>query len=114
MKRKKPQAPKSLSTASKQLWAAILKDNPSISGAARLKVLQVGLESLDRANSAKAIVDKTGEIVLDRFKQERVNPACAVERDARAQFLQAVKQLALKPNDEHLKPAPVRKRERRA
>ena len=113
MKSKKPQSPKSLSAESKKLWAAILRDNPSITDASGLKVLQVGLESLDRANAAKAIVDKAGEIVQDRFGQDRVNPACAVERDARAQFLQAVKQLGLKPSDEPPKPAPVRKRERR-
>lgn len=103
-KKTKPRAPAGLSAGSKKLWAAILRDYRSITDAAGLRILQAGLESLDRANAAKKLVDKMGELVIDRFKQARVNPACAVERDARSQFLQALKQLGLEPNAEPLKP----------
>ncbi len=48
-----------------------------------------------RMRKAQEIVDRDGIVIADRWGQSKPNPACAVERDARAQVLQAIRQLNL-------------------
>lgn len=92
MAAKKP--PETLSDASKSLWGKILEEW-AIEDPASLKTLEVGLLALDRAEKCRNRIDKDGEVVKDRFGQDKPHPLLASERDSRSQFLLAIKQLNL-------------------
>ena len=91
-----PKPPPELSPTGKKLWRAILAEWP-ITDSVHLAVLRTALESLDRADRCRAIVDREGEVIKDRFGQAKPHPLLAAERDARSSFLQAVKTLGLDP-----------------
>ena len=56
-------------------------------------VLLVGLEAFDRMRSAQQSIAADGSTCRDRFGQVRAHPLLSVERDARAQFMAAMKAL---------------------
>jgi phage terminase small subunit len=58
-------------------------------------LLEQALRSFDRVQAASKLIAEHGEVLRDRFGQLRANPACTVERDARAAMLAAFKQLNL-------------------
>ena len=58
-------------------------------------ILAAALQSFDRMIQAKAIVDKEGLVVADRFGQPRPHPPALLERDARAAMERALKSLNL-------------------
>lgn len=58
-------------------------------------VLEKGLEALDTADAAQRHVDANGVVIEDRFGQTVRSPAVGIAKDARAQFLAAMKQLGL-------------------
>lgn len=89
------QAPKGLTEESKQLWRNILTEFPDEWTSRDYKILEVGLECLDRLNEVQEQINKEGLTVKDRFKQDKINPLLATERDCRSGFLQAMKQLSL-------------------
>lgn len=62
---------------------------------AELAVLDKGLEALDTCEKAQEQVDNHGVLIEDRFGQLVRNPAVGIAKDARAQFLAAMKQLGL-------------------
>lgn len=95
---KLPPAPKSLTCESAALWGKILSDWP-ISDAAHLRVLQAGLESLDRAESCRQRITVDGEIQIDRFGQSKPHCLLAAERDSRAAFVHAIRALGLDPSE---------------
>lgn len=64
-------------------------------GAGELAILQAGMEARDRYLDARARLEKEGMTIEDRWGQVKINPLCTVERDARAQFMQAMKILDL-------------------
>jgi len=66
-----------------------------ISDPAGLSILRAVLESFDRAATAKRLLDVEGAVVRDRWGQSKVHPAVGVERDSRAAWLSALKQLYL-------------------
>ena len=86
--------PAGLSRQSAALWRSVLKDW-AIEDSATLKILEVGLRALDRAERCRATIDNDGETIDDRFGQIKTHPLLAAERDARAQFLAALRQLHL-------------------
>ena len=88
-----PATPKTLKTAGRRLWKAILTDFELDAGAR--EILHQAARSLDRATEAAAAVDAEGLVIHDRFGQAKPHPALATEATARAQFLTAVKQLNL-------------------
>jgi hypothetical protein len=49
----------------------------------------------DRLAAARAAIAEHGELVIDRYGAPKLNPACALEKDARAGFLAAMKALNL-------------------
>ena len=51
------------------------------------------MRAFDRAERAARLIEKHGELITGRDGQLKTNPACAVERDARAQMMQALKHL---------------------
>jgi P27 family predicted phage terminase small subunit len=58
-------------------------------------VLTVALEAHQRAREARETVTRDGMIVVGRDGQQKPHPLLAVERDARAAFLAAIKALGL-------------------
>jgi phage terminase small subunit len=93
-----PKPPPGLSIEAKRLWTS-LREQYDIDDVAGLLLLATAMQSFSRADRARAIVDKEGECVRDRWGQSKVNPACAVERDARAAMLTALRALRLDVGD---------------
>jgi len=88
----KPKAPGHLSKEAKSLWQQ-LTDEYGISDSAGLAILKTGLEAYDRAGSARQQIDSEGLSIFDKFGQQKAHPLIPVERDSRAAFLSAMKQL---------------------
>lgn len=92
---KKPDSPpKDLSPAARRLWRSLVTEY-GITDAGGLVILHEGLKAYDRAERCRALVDAEGETVRDRWGQAKPHPALAGERDARAQWLAALKALNL-------------------
>jgi P27 family predicted phage terminase small subunit len=87
-----PAPPKALSAEARAIWQQLASEY-GISDAAGLHVLRVGLEAHDRMRAAQKAIEADGATVTDRWGQVKAHPLLSVERDARAQFLAAVKQL---------------------
>lgn len=66
-----------------------------ISDAAGLALLARAGECVDRIHAAQKAIADHGELVIDRYGAPKLNPACVLEKDARAGFLAAVKALNL-------------------
>ncbi len=93
----KYEPPEHLSENSRALWCEIVPKQAKSPG--RLALLAVALEALDRARQAQKVVDAEGMISKEEgAKMAHVHPALKIEKDARAQFLTAWKQLALSWN----------------
>jgi len=84
--------PSTLSKAEQDLWREILRQFP-VEDAHELKILETGLMAHDRAEQCRQKIDREGLTVLDRFGQSRPHPLLSCERDNRALFLSAVRQL---------------------
>jgi len=72
-----------------------IKTEYSICDSGGLAILDAGLQAFDRAAAAKIRIDVEGMTIVDRFGALKPHPLLATERDARAQWLQAIKQLNL-------------------
>ena len=92
-----PETPKHLSQEAQKIWQAII-DEFQIDDSAGVEILRVSLEAFDRAQAARADIEKRGMMYQDRFGQIKVHPLLCVERDARAAFLAGLKQLGLEPD----------------
>jgi len=95
---KLPTTPKDLSAAGKRLWRKILADWPIVD-AAHLEILREALLARDRAESCRRQINEVGELVVDRFNQQKPNPLLPHERDARSAFIQGIKALGLDPSE---------------
>lgn len=84
--------PSHLSKEAKQIWRKLTKEY-NIADAGGVEILRAGLEAFDRAQTARSSIDKVGLLVKDRFGAVKPHPLIACERDARAAYLQALKQL---------------------
>jgi P27 family predicted phage terminase small subunit len=96
---KKISVPKHLSSAAKRMWRDIRAVHV-VDDADKIALLQAACEAFDRANEARAIISRDGLIVRDRFGQEKAHPACAVERDARAAMIAALRALKLADDED--------------
>ena len=76
------------------LWTR-LQGEYRVLDAAGLAVLEQALRAFDRAEEARRLLDREGCVVKDRWGQVKLHPAASVERDARAAFLSALKQLGV-------------------
>lgn len=95
MKKFTHKPPKHLSSAA-NVWFRELQREYDIHDVAGVSLLTAAAESWDRCTSAReAIAKDGGPIIRDRFEQLKPHPACAIERDARAQFIAALKALNL-------------------
>lgn len=86
--------PSHLSKEAKQKWRKLITEY-GIDDAGGKEILRAGLEAFDRAQTARANIDKVGLLIKDRFGVVKPHPLIACERDARAAYLQALKQLNL-------------------
>lgn len=66
-----------------------------ITDAAGTALLMTAAECLDRMRAAQASIAAHGELVIDRYGAPKLNPACALEKDARTGFLAAMRALNL-------------------
>jgi hypothetical protein len=92
---KKPESPEGLSERAAGLWCGIVRDWPL--EAHEQELLAEALRALDRADQARAEIERTGVTFTDRFGQPRENPACDVERKSRSQYAALLRQLNLEP-----------------
>ena len=83
-----------LSTEAKKLKKDILEEY-NIDDSAGLRILDTACEAFDRMREAQRAIKRDGMSVQDRWGQLKAHPLCSVERDARAQFLAALKALNL-------------------
>ena len=100
-----PTAPQHLSKAATTLYAAVLTSyalEPH-----HVAVLVKALEAFDRAEAARAVIERDGILTTSRLGEVKASPAIAIERDSRAAFLSALKQLGL---DIEGSPAPSTRR----
>jgi hypothetical protein len=67
----------------------------SIADPAGLLLLQAALEAFDRVRGAQKAIGEDGLLSRGSKRQPRAHPLLAVERDARAQMLAALKALNL-------------------
>src|SRR5688572_426862 len=89
-----PAAPDHLSERSKALWGTIVPRRAR--SPERLELLIVALEARDRMNEARLAVNQTGMTTTTATtKAVHLHPLLRVEKEARAQFLQAWAALSL-------------------
>ena len=86
--------PAHLERPERELWKQIISQY-QIHDAGGKKILEIALFAHQRARQARELIDEEGMVFLDRFQQKKCHPLCSVERDARAQFLSALKLLNL-------------------
>lgn len=70
-------------------------DEYGINDAAGVGLLLRAAECVDRLDAAHKAIEEHGELVMDRYGAPKLNPACALEKDARSGFLSALKALNL-------------------
>jgi hypothetical protein len=66
-----------------------------ITDAGGVSLLSAAADAWQRAAEARDLIDRDGPVILDRFGQKVPHPAIRIEHGARAQLLQALKQLNL-------------------
>jgi P27 family predicted phage terminase small subunit len=89
-----PSPPSRLSAEAKSWWRKIAAEYSIRDDTGQL-YLAVALEAFDRMRGAQRVVKRQGQSPKDRFGQPRAHPMLAVERDARAAMLAALKTLNL-------------------
>jgi P27 family predicted phage terminase small subunit len=90
----RPQPPPHLGAPECEIWRHVFLDYRQSTNLA-VDVLRTGLESHMRAREARETIARDGTTVTGRDGQLRAHPLLAVERDARAAWLSAVKLLGL-------------------
>jgi P27 family predicted phage terminase small subunit len=101
---RQPKIPAHLSAEAKGWWKKLVAEW-ALDDAA-LMILESALESFDRMRQAQADIAKNGLVATDRFGQRKPNPACVIERDAKAAMSRDLKALNL--DLEPLRDAPGR------
>jgi len=99
-----PSAPAHLADAGRELWSSIMEEY-RIGDAGGRALLRTAAEAADRVASCRVLLDTEGEVIRIRGVP-RAHPAAAIERDARAALIRALKELHL--DIEPLRDAPGR------
>lgn len=86
--------PDHLSAPARELWERI-RATYAITDEAGVLLLTTAMESWDRAKQAQGIIAKDGASVVDRWGQTKAHPMIAVERNAHAALLAALRALDL-------------------
>jgi P27 family predicted phage terminase small subunit len=102
-----PPPPAHLSEATKAWWIEIAGE--FILKSHHLKILECAADAWDRMTQARAILAAEGLAVSTSEDGQKLHPAFVAERDSRAAFLKAVRELDLdsepKPSDR--RPPPI-------
>ena len=96
-----PSPPENLEPEAKQYWRKVNK-NWRLDGE-DLEILKVACFALSRMYQAQKLVDRHG-LIFKLGENIRQNPAIRIEKEARAQFLAAIKQLDLTDPEEKRPP----------
>lgn len=91
----RPLAPPTTLSDDAASWWRTMQHEYQIIDAGGLTLLALAAEARDRMHRAATLVLEHGEVVFPEGLAPRANPACAVERDARAQMIAALKALHL-------------------
>lgn len=89
-----PDVPGVLAARSASLWSWVITEYQL--EPAQVELLTEACLALDRADSARAIIDEQGAVVADRYGSPKMNPAAQIEAQARSFYASAVKQLGIK------------------
>jgi P27 family predicted phage terminase small subunit len=89
-----PKPPNHLKAAGRRLWADIVTQYRIADGAG-LALVTTAAEAQDRIREAQRAIRQHGALVQDRYGALKQNPACFLERDARAGMLSALRALNL-------------------
>jgi hypothetical protein len=87
-------SPKGLSRPAAAFWRS-LRDEYDIRDAGGLQTLLVAAQAFERLQAARAILDRDGLVVEDRYGRPKAHPAAGIERDARSGLLKALASLHL-------------------
>jgi len=98
-----PSPPANLSDQTMAWWRAMLREY-QIADEGGLTLLGLAAEARDRMHRAAALVREHGEVIFSERVAPRPNPACAIERDARAQMIAALRELHLDVEPLHGRP----------
>jgi hypothetical protein len=85
--------PAHLGDAGRELWTSI-QASYQISDPGGLALLRAAAEASDRVASCRKMLDEQGEVIMVKGIP-RAHPAAAIERDARAALIRALKELHL-------------------
>lgn len=85
--------PSHLSESAQSWWQSAVKEY--VLEPHHLRLLQLAGEAWDRAQTARAVIDKDGITFKDDRNNIRAHPAIAIERDARTGFARLVRELDL-------------------
>lgn len=89
------QPPSHLSEKSKSLWTEIVPKRAS--GASRLALITIALESLDRADEARELISEQGlTSETKRTGAIHVNPLLKIERESKNLFVKIFNDLGLR------------------
>jgi len=94
--------PEHLSERAQKLWREIA-GTWELDPAAYELLLRL-CEAADRADEARAVLEREGITTLDRFGQHRAHPAVAIERDARLAVARLTRELNLSEEPEEPRP----------
>lgn len=86
--------PKHLRASGRKFYQSIAQEY-TITDAAGTALLLRAAECVDRLDAAQAAIAEHGELVIDRYGAPKLNPACTLEKEARAGFLSAMRALNL-------------------
>lgn len=89
-----PLPPEHLSPEAQALWTS-LQEAYNLADDYGQLLLRTALESFDRAQGARETIARDGATVSDARGAARAHPLIAVERDARAAMVQALKALRI-------------------
>jgi P27 family predicted phage terminase small subunit len=88
--------PSTLQRCGRDLWKRV-QSAYGITDPEGLLLLSIAAQAADRVESARRKLAAEGLTIKDRFAQARLHPAVRAEQAARAQMLQALRQLNLDP-----------------
>lgn len=92
-KTKSPKPPAHLRAASKRWWSAIASEYEL--EAQHLALLDQAAKCLDRIDAARAILDRDGVVVQDRFGCARQHPGVNIELQNKTIFARLVREIGL-------------------
>jgi hypothetical protein len=91
--RRTASAPEHLGAAGRELWTSI-QASYQISDPGGLALLRTAAEASDRVAACREMLDQQGAVIMVKGIP-RAHPAAAIERDARAALIRALKELHL-------------------